>query len=113
MFRGGYAFRGMKAMGNRTPEARGLKGDGPRVVNGPQAKACGSDGVARKKQSRGLLAHGSGRRGHNSAPQVRATFEVTELVLERLVPEGRLELPRAEAHCALNAARLPIPPLRQ
>ena len=37
---------------------------------------------------------------------------VSELVLERLVPEGRLELPRAEAHCALNAARLPIPPLR-
>jgi len=30
-------------MGNCTPGARGLHGDGPRVVNGPQAKACGSD----------------------------------------------------------------------
>ena len=29
-----------------------------------------------------------------------------------LVPKGRLELPRALAHYALNVARLPIPPLR-
>ena len=29
-----------------------------------------------------------------------------------MVPKGRLELPRALAHYALNVARLPIPPLR-
>src|SRR5690242_18427873 len=29
------------------------------------------------------------------------------------VPKGGLEPPRAYAHCALNAARLPIPPLRR
>jgi hypothetical protein len=29
------------------------------------------------------------------------------------VPKGGLEPPRACAHCALNAARLPVPPLRQ
>ncbi len=29
-----------------------------------------------------------------------------------LVPKGRFELPRANAHYALNVARLPIPPLR-
>ncbi len=28
------------------------------------------------------------------------------------MPKGRLELPRALAHYALNVARLPIPPLR-
>src|SRR5256712_11630921 len=28
------------------------------------------------------------------------------------MPKGGLEPPRACAHCALNAARLPIPPLR-
>lgn len=30
-----------------------------------------------------------------------------------LVPKGGFEPPRAYAHCALNAARLPVPPLRQ
>ena len=29
------------------------------------------------------------------------------------VPKGRFELPRANAHYALNVARLPIPPLRR
>jgi hypothetical protein len=29
-----------------------------------------------------------------------------------MVPKGRLELPQAFAHYALNVARLPIPPLR-
>jgi hypothetical protein len=29
-----------------------------------------------------------------------------------MVPKGGFEPPRAYAHCALNAARLPIPPLR-
>ena len=29
-----------------------------------------------------------------------------------MVPKGRLELPRAKGHYALNVARLPIPPLR-
>ena len=31
---------------------------------------------------------------------------------EKWVPKGRFELPRANAHYALNVARLPIPPLR-
>ncbi len=55
------------------------------------------------------------KRGRTSVRpyELSYTSEVTEMVLERMVPEGRLELPRAEAHCALNAARLPIPPLRQ
>src|SRR5437870_2356594 len=35
----------------------------------------------------------------------------TRAGLER-VPKGRFELPRANAHYALNVARLPIPPLR-
>ena len=30
-----------------------------------------------------------------------------------VMPKGGLEPPRACAHCALNAARLPIPPLRR
>jgi hypothetical protein len=29
------------------------------------------------------------------------------------MPKGGLEPPRAIAHCALNAARLPVPPLRR
>jgi hypothetical protein len=33
--------------------------------------------------------------------------------LQEVMPKGGLEPPRAYAHCALNAARLPIPPLRR
>ncbi len=52
------------------------------------------------------------KRAHVSAPlRIKQTVGGTRS--KRMVPEGRLELPRAEAHCALNAARLPIPPLRQ
>jgi hypothetical protein len=35
------------------------------------------------------------------------------LSLSHLVPKGGLEPPRGFPHCDLNAARLPIPPLRQ
>ena len=34
------------------------------------------------------------------------------LQIER-VPKGGVEPPRPCGHCALNAARLPVPPLRQ
>jgi hypothetical protein len=38
---------------------------------------------------------------------------LTEMNSRLVVPKGRFELPRANAHYALNVARLPIPPLRR
>jgi len=85
-----------------------LEGNWKLHTGGPQAEACGSDGVTRKKQSRGLQPTGPVGEGI-FLRSIARQHNRTRIV----VPEGRLELPRAEAHCALNAARLPIPPLRQ
>ena len=42
-----------------------------------------------------------------------ATVQLDTMHQSLLMPKGGFEPPRACAHCALNAARLPVPPLRR
>src|SRR5262245_12144355 len=72
----------------------------------------------RRKLNRGWrdteLRERSRVNGKRGAPLHRhSPFPVYCAPFIAVMPKGGLEPPRACAHCALNAARLPIPPLRR
>ena len=106
------------ALGNREGEGSGWHlGRALLEFAGHRDAVRPDDRRARGRSARALSGRGECRaaqelrRRDASRMNERATACAHRPLLS--MPKGGLEPPRAYAHCALNAARLPIPPLRR